>query len=81
MQFPFIKDPKTGKPDELITLTVLVTLAAVFRFTLDGATFQIYDHVITFTHVDSMTYLAFLSPILGTHGYIKGKLSGDSDAK
>lgn len=73
MKFPFINDPKTGQPDELVTLTTLVTLAAVGRFLVDGVTIQVFGHTMQFGHVDPMTYLAFLSPIVGTHGYIKGK--------
>lgn len=73
MKFPFINDPSTGKPDEMVTLTTLVTLAATGRFLLDGITVDIMGHLLTFNHVDSTTYLAFLAPIIGAHGYIKGK--------
>ena len=77
MKFPFFEDPETGKPSEMLTLSVIVTLAAAARFLLDGITINIAHHMLTFGHVDSMTYLAFLSPIVGTHGYIKGKVSDD----
>lgn len=73
----FIKDPETGKPSEMITLTVIVTLAAVVRFLFDGTDFNIAGHVLKFGHVDSMTYLAFLSPIVGAHAFIGMKKKED----
>lgn len=77
MKFPFINDPETGKPSEMVTLSMVVTLSAALRFLLDGITLDIYHHIFTFGHVDAMTYLAFLSPIVGAHGYIKGRLTGE----
>ena len=74
----FLTDPKTGKPSEMVTLTVVVTLAAAFRFLFDGITFNLGSHVITFNHIDSMTYLAFLTPVLGAHSFI-GKKKDEKD--
>jgi hypothetical protein len=78
----FLTDPRTGKPSEMVTLSVLATLAAVFRFLFDGITIEIYAHKITFNHVDAMVYLAFLSPILGAHSFLhRGKDKNDSTSK
>jgi hypothetical protein len=71
MRFPFIQDPATGQPSEFVTLSVLVTFAVVFRFLVDGMTFHIFSHVITFVKLDSMTYVSLLGPVLGAHSFIK----------
>jgi hypothetical protein len=73
MQFPFLNNPDTGKPDEMVTVTLIVTLAAVFRFLVDGMTLNILGHVLTFTKLDSSVYIALLGPVLGSHAFIKGK--------
>ena len=70
MKFPFIINPETGKPDEMVTLTVMTTLVVLTRFLLDGITLSIDKHNITFGHVDALVYAAVLAPILGAHGYI-----------
>ena len=73
MRFPFLNDPATGKPDELVTIAVVTTLAAVTRFLLDGVTVNLDGYIFTFGHIDASVYLAILAPALGAHGYIKGK--------
>jgi hypothetical protein len=73
----FLNDPKTGKPDEMVTLTVIVTLAVVFRFLVDGLTFHILGQIITFSKLDAMVYISLLTPVLGTHGFIKVKNQED----
>jgi hypothetical protein len=72
----FIKDPQTGLPSEMVTLTIMVTVAATARFLLDGVSIQIFSTHTTFSHIDSMTYAAFLAPILGSHSFLKNKDAG-----
>lgn len=69
----FIKDPTTGQPSEMITLTVVVTSAVVFRFLVDGMTLEVFGHHLTFTKLDASVYIALLAPMLGSHAFIKGK--------
>lgn len=69
----FLTDPETNRPSELVTLTVIVTLAAVIRFLFDGVAIKLFDHSLTISHVDASVYLAFLTPVLGLHGYVKRK--------
>lgn len=70
MKFPFINNPDTGKPDEMVTITILSVGAVLTRFLFDGITVSMYGHSFTFGHVDAMVYASILAPILGTHGFI-----------
>ena len=81
MKFPFIIDPNTGKPSEMVTLTVVVTLAATTRFLFDGMSFHIFEHVLTFTKLDPMVYISLLTPVFGAHGYLNGKKDNGTDNK
>lgn len=76
MKFPFIVNPDTGKPDEMITVTVLTISAVLFRFVLDGVTLEVFDHKLVFGHVDALVYAAVLAPVLGTHGFMSQKKIG-----
>lgn len=69
MKFPFLNDPQTGAPDEFVTIAMIVTLAVVFRFLVDGSSWTILGHVFTFTKLDPGVYIALLGPALATHGY------------
>lgn len=77
MKFPFVNDPKTGQPDEMVTVVLLTTLAVVGRFLLDGISINIMGHKVEFGHVDAMSYAALLAPVLGAHGFMSSKASGD----
>lgn len=73
MKFPFIENPKTGRPDEMITLTVITTIAATLRFLVDGVSINIQGYIFNFGHIDASLYLALLAPILGAHSFIGTK--------
>ena len=69
----FLTHPRTGKEDPLMTLSVIVVLCTSVKFVLDGVTFTLYGHPISFGHPDPVAYAAFLTPVLGTHGYLNAK--------
>jgi hypothetical protein len=73
MRFPFINDPKTDKPSEMVTIVMMTTTAAVARFLVDGVSINIEGHVIAFGHIDAMVYASILAPILGAHSFIGSK--------
>lgn len=58
---------------ELKHLTALVVIAAAVKFLLDGITAQYGGYTLNLGHLDSMTYAAFLTPVLGAHGYVLGR--------
>lgn len=66
----FIKHPTTGKPDLMVTLSTVTTMAAVIKFILDGVTISWQGYTMDFGHLDSMTYAALLTPVLGAHSYM-----------
>lgn len=74
MKFPFLNSPDTGKPDEFVTLTVLVTLSVIVRFLLDGITLKLFGQVITFSKMDASVYVGLLAPIWASHSYVKVKI-------
>ena len=75
MRFPYLKQPKSGEYDPMLTMSVLAVTAAILKFILEGVTFVFSGHKISFGHVDSLTYGALLTPILGAHGYMATKYS------
>lgn len=76
-----IKHTTSGKHDPMLTLTVLAVLICILRFLFDGATFVIFGHVLNLGHVDSMSYGALLSPVLGAHGAKEWKMSSNNPAE
>lgn len=69
----FLKHPRTGLPDVMGTLTVVVVIAAALKFLLDGVSLAVHGHTITFGHVDSLTYGSLTGPVLGAHGYLNSR--------
>lgn len=65
-----MKHPRTGRPDLMGTLVLLVVAAAAIKFILDGVTLVLFGHSISFGHSDPMTYGTLLTPVLGSHSYI-----------
>jgi hypothetical protein len=68
MKIPLFRHHLTNKEDALLTATVLSIALVAIRFFVDGMTFTLFGHVLSFTHVDSASYAALLSPIAGAHG-------------
>lgn len=68
-----VKHPTTGQTDVLLSLVVFVVIICGLKFLMDGATIQIFGHMISFGHVDSMSYGTMLAPMLGAHGYVTTK--------
>jgi len=73
MNFPFLNNPDTGKPDETVTIAIFVSLAVVFRFLVDGMTLNLFGHLITFSKLDATVYISLLGPALASHSYVKVK--------
>lgn len=59
--------------DTMELLSIVVVLAATARFLLEGLSFKVVGHPLSFGHIDPLTYAALLSPVLGAHGYLKIK--------
>ncbi len=68
-----VKHPHTRQTDVLLSLVVFVVIICGIKFLFDGATIQIFGHLINFGHVDSMSYGTMLAPMLGAHGYVATK--------
>lgn len=81
MKFPTIKNPTTGKPDIILTLSALACSAAIVKFLLEGVTLQVSGHVVDFGHVDSLTYGTLLAPILGAHSWTTTKTNNRTSLK
>lgn len=68
MKLRYLKHPRTGRPDMMITLSTIAVVSASLKFLFDGSAL-----VELFGHCDSTTYAAFLGPILGAHGFLEVK--------
>ena len=79
----FLTNPSTGEPDEMVTIAMLVTIAVVFRFLVDGLTITVLGHIFNFTKIDASVYVSLLAPALGAHSYVginRVKKDGKDDA-
>lgn len=65
----FLKHPRTGVPDVMLTLSVLAVVAASIKFFLDGVDFSVLGHHFVAGHSDPMSYGSFLTPVLASHAY------------
>lgn len=70
MKFGFLKHPRTGLPDVMATMTMVVVIASAIKFLLDGVSLVINGHTISFGHADSMSYGTLLTPVLGAHSFV-----------
>lgn len=53
------------------TLVIIAVLAATLKFLTDGVTLG--NNTVSFGHLDPLAYGAFLTPILGAHGFMSTK--------
>jgi hypothetical protein len=66
----FIHNPLNDKDDPMMTLAFLAGVACIIKFLFEGVSFTIMGHIVNLGHVDSMTYVSLLTPVLGAHSYI-----------
>jgi len=77
LKLPLVHNPETGRPDAFVTMSLVVVLACVVKFLVDGVTFTWGGNTYNLGHIDSMTYAALLTPVLGAHSWqsIKSRTS------
>jgi hypothetical protein len=63
MKFPFITHPRTGQKDTMLTMAVISTLAAVFKFLANGVTIGTTN----LGTIDATLLAALLTPTLGAY--------------
>lgn len=68
-----VKHPTTGQVDVILSLVVFVVVICGLKFLFDGVSIHVFGHLVSFGHVDSMSYGTMLAPTLGAHGYITTK--------
>lgn len=49
---------------------IFIVVACALKFLGDGVTLIISGYTLYLGHVDSMTYAAILTPVLGAHGWV-----------
>lgn len=79
MRMRWVINPSSNKPDPMLTMSVLVVTAASLKFLLEGVSTTVNGTAISFGHVDAAVYAALLTPVLGIHGYLKGKKTEQKD--
>lgn len=80
MKYLFLRNPSTGKPDLMTTVVTTTTMAAVFRFLVDGMTINIGGYQVIFGHVDAVAYATLLAPVLGTHSWMQVKKAENKES-
>lgn len=56
-------------PDVMLTLSVLVVVASVIKFLIDGLHLVAFGHTLDIGHTDPMSYGSLLAPVLGAHSF------------
>ena len=62
--FPFIKNPKTGAGDSMLTMAILSMLVVLGKVLLNGVTITIMAKTINFGTIDAGLAAAVITPIL-----------------
>ena len=73
----WIKHPRTGEPDTMLTLATLATMASLFKFLLNGVTITLLNQSFNFGVIDSSLIGAILLPTLGA--YVGRKITDSPD--
>ena len=73
----WIKHPRSGTEDTMLTLGVLASLSAIGKFLLNGVAIQVADKTINFGTVDATLIAAILTPTLGA--YVARKYTSNPD--
>lgn len=60
----FIKHPRSGKKDTMLSLSVYAFFVCLFKFLMNGVSFTIFDYIIDFGTVDATLIAALLTPTL-----------------
>lgn len=68
MKMRWLKQPKTGESDPVLSMATFVVAMCTIKFFFEGVSIDIAGHVFSLGHADAMTYGAMLAPILGVHG-------------
>ncbi|MHB8407932.1 MAG: hypothetical protein ACYDHY_07600 [Acidiferrobacterales bacterium] len=62
----WIKNTK-GRPDSMLTISLLGFAVVLFKFILSGVTMTLFGHEVNFGTVDAATVAAILTPTLGSY--------------
>jgi hypothetical protein len=73
----WLKHPRTGKPDTMLTLAVLATLTCLAKVLLNNTILKIAGQTITCGTIDGLVIAATLTPTLGAYVARKHKDSPD----
>lgn len=63
----WLKHPRTGERDAMLTLMALTVLVCVVKFFFEGVSVTLFGHTLSLGHADPLSYGAILSPVLGAH--------------
>lgn len=79
MNFLWIKHPRSGEPDAMLTLAVAATVIALFKFAMNGVSITISTSVLQFGSVDAGLVGSILAPTLSA--YVARKFKDSPDGK
>lgn len=68
MKMRWLKHPRTGEIDPILSITAFVVVLCTVKFFFEGVTLEIAGHVLSLGHADSLSYGAILGPVLGAQG-------------
>ena len=61
------------KLTEISVLSAIVVVTCSIKFLFDGVSLDLLGHSVNFGHIEPSAYLGILTPVLGAHGWIKGR--------
>lgn len=63
----FIKHPRSGQPDTMLTLSIYAFIGVMLKFLLNGVSITLFEKTIDFGTVDASLISALLLPTLGAY--------------
>lgn len=78
MKFPWIKHPRSGQEDTMLTFSTLAVASALAKFLLNGTAIEIAGKTFSAGTVDAALIGAILVPTLGAYVARKAKDSPDT---
>lgn len=77
----WIKHPRSGKPDTMLTIAIASTAITLGKFLLHGVSFSLGDFSLAFGSLEATLVGAILTPTLGAYCFRKYSDSPDKKAK
>ena len=81
MKIPWIKHPRSGKPDTMLTVAIASVIVVLGKVLLNGVSVELFGSPIALGVIDAGLVAALLTPTLGVYAARKYSDSPDKKGK